>query len=241
MTLAGAPSAPIPAVATRRSPLAAVLVPLATIGVIVTLAILPLLTPIVMHPLLDAAQAHLWLGTTPPVAHELSDRTVADLVLGGSFAVTSPAGDAIYAADEIAHLRDARTLLWLALATGAVSAMAIAWRLWRGSDPSGTWHGIARGGAAAAVATVVIGVIGFVAFEPLFELFHRVFFPAGNWAFDARTSRLVQLYPFAFWELAASALGTGVVVLGTAAWLVGRRMARRAPGVRPGGADGVGR
>jgi integral membrane protein (TIGR01906 family) len=240
MTLAGAPSAPIPAVATR-SPLAAVLVPLATIGVIVALAILPLLTPLAMHPLLDASQAHLWLGTTPPVAHELSDRTVADLVLGGSFEVTSPAGALIYTADEIAHLRDARTLLWLVLVTGVVSALAIAWRLWRGIDPSGTWQSIGRGGAVAAAGTLVIGVIGLVAFEPLFELFHRVFFPGGNWAFDATTSRLVQLYPFAFWELAASALGIAVVVLGTAAWLVGRHMAQRAAGARPVRPDGAGR
>lgn len=238
MTLAGAPSAPIPAVATHRSPLASVLVPLATIGVIVTLALLPLLTPLAMHPLLDAAQAHLWLGATPPVAHELSDRTVADLVLGGSFAVTSPAGAAIYTTDEIAHLRDARTLLWLLLATGAICATALAVRLWRGIDASGTWGGIARGGAVAAAGTLLIGVIGFVAFEPLFELFHRVFFPGGNWAFDATTSRLVQLYPFAFWELAAAALGIGVVVLGTVAWLVGRRLARRAAGSRPLGVAG---
>lgn len=228
MTLAGAPSAPIPAVATHRSTLAAVLVPLATIVAIVALAILPLLTPLVMHPLLDAAQADAWLGTTPAVAHELSDRTVADLVLGGAFAVTSPAGAPIYTADEIAHLRDARMLLWLLLAAGAASIAGLALRLGAGIDRPGTWRGIARGGAIAAIGTIVIGVIGFVAFEPLFELFHRVFFPGGNWAFDAASSRLVQLYPYAFWELAASALGAGVVVLGSVAWLVGRRLGRRA-------------
>ena len=46
MTLVGAPSAPLPAVATPRSLAAAVLVPLATIVVILALAILPLLTPV---------------------------------------------------------------------------------------------------------------------------------------------------------------------------------------------------
>jgi hypothetical protein len=234
MTLAGAPSAPIPAVATHRSSLAAILVPIATIVVIVALAILPLLTPLVMHPLLDAAQAHLWLGTTPAVAHELSDRTVADLVLGGPFSVLSPAGAAIYTADEIAHLRDARLLLWALLAGGAVSAGALGVRLLRGTDRPGTWRGIARGGAIAAVGTLVIGVVGAVAFEPLFELFHRVFFPGGNWAFDASSSRLVQLYPFAFWELAAAGLGVGVVALGTVAWLVGRRLGRRSASASTG-------
>jgi hypothetical protein len=227
MTLAGAPSAPIPAVATRRSPLAAVLVPFATIVAIVALAILPLLTPIVMHPLLDAAQAHLWLGTTPTVAHQLSDRTVTDLVLGGPFAVTSPAGTPIYTADEVAHLRDARMVLWLLVAGGIASVAVLLVRLRVGDDVPGTWRGIARGGAIAAIGTTLIGLIGFVAFEPLFELFHWVFFPGGNWAFDVSTSLLVRLYPYAFWQLAAAALGAGVIVIGTAAWLVGHRLARR--------------
>src|SRR5438132_1500168 len=83
--------------------------------------------------------------------------------------------------------------------------------------------------AMVAGGTIVLGVVGWFAFEPLFELFHRVFFPGGNWAFDARSSRLVQLYPYAFWQLAATGLGTGVAVLGILAWAVGRRRAR-APG-----------
>jgi hypothetical protein len=233
MSLAGAPSAPIPAIAAQRSPLAAVLVPLATIVAIVATAILPLLTPFAMHPMLDAAQAHAWLGTTPEAARQLSDRTVADLVLGGPFAVTSAGGTTIYTADEVAHLRDARLLLWLLLGAGALSITGLVVRLGAGVDGPGTWRGIARGGAIAAVGTLAIGVVGLLAFEPLFELFHRVFFPGGNWAFDASTSRLVQLYPFAFWELAAAALGAGVIVLGTVAWLVGRTVAARSRTARP--------
>lgn len=123
-------------------------------------------------------------------------------------------------------MRDVRMLLWLLLGAGAVSGGALAMRFLRGTDRAGTWRGIARGGAIAAMGTIVIGLIGFFAFDPLFELFHRVVFPGGNWAFDAASSRLVRLYPYAFWELAATLLGVGVVVLGTAAWLVGRRLGR---------------
>jgi hypothetical protein len=226
MTLVGAPSAPIPAVATSRSLAAAVLVPLATIVSILAVALLPLLTPIVMHPLLAAAQADAWLGVTPGIADGLSDATVHDLVLGGAYAVTGPDGRPLYGPDEVAHMVDARTLLWLLLGAAAVSVMGLVARLAAGIDRAGTWRGISRGGACAALGAVVIGVVGFFAFEPLFELFHRVFFPGGNWAFDPDTSRLVRLYPYAFWELAATALGAGVVALGTLTWLVARRLGR---------------
>jgi uncharacterized membrane protein len=72
---------------------------------------------------------------------------------------------------------------------------------------------------------VVIGVVGSVAFEPMFELFHRIFFPGGNWAFDPRTERLVQLYPYAFWQLIAAGLGLVSGVLGVVTWAVARWMA----------------
>jgi len=228
MSLVGAPSAPIPVVVTHRSLVAAVLVPAATIVVVLGLAILPLLTPVVLHPLLTTGEAHLWLGVPPAVAHAASDATVADLVLGGAFAVLAPDGTRFYAADEIAHLRDARLLLWLLLGAAAVGALALVTRLARARDRAATWRGIARGGAIAALATIVIGVIGLLAFDPLFELFHRVFFPGGNWAFDPGTSRLVRLYPYAFWQLAATGLGVGVVILGTLAWVAGRRLGRAA-------------
>ena len=226
MTLAGAPSAPLSAVSTPRSVAAVVLVPVATIVVVLALSILPLLTSLVMHPLLTAARAHDWLGVAPGVAHALSDATVSDLVLGGAFAITGPDGRPLYGPDELAHLRDARILLWLLLGAGAVAAAGLVMRLAGGVDRAGTWRGIARGGAIAALGTVAIGIVGFVAFEPLFELFHRVFFPGGNWAFDPTTQRLVQLYPYAFWELISTALGVGVVILGVVAWFLGRRRSR---------------
>ena len=226
MSLVGAGSAPIPAVAAPRSLAASVLVPAGTIVVLIALALLPLLTPLVMHRMLDASQAPAWLGASPADTHTWSDATVRDLVLWGSFDIRGPGGTPLYGPDEVAHLGDARLLLWGLFGVAAISAVALAARVRRSADRSGTWRGIARGGAIAAAATVVIGVVGLVAFEPLFELFHRVFFPGGNWAFDPGSQRLVQLYPFAFWELAAAGLGLGIIVLGAATWMVGQVMAR---------------
>ena len=73
-----------------------------------------------------------------------------------------------------------------------------------------------------------------MAFDSLFTLFHQLFFPGGNWSFDPSTQRLVQLYPFRFWQIASAALGMLVFLLGIGAWLLGRRAAgRQHPGSAP--------
>src|SRR3954471_8392787 len=82
------------------------LVSLATAIAILGVALAPLLTPVVIHPLLDVAQAHLWLGASVAATHAVSDRTVAELVFGpGSFAFAGPTGGTFYTAAEASHLR----------------------------------------------------------------------------------------------------------------------------------------
>jgi integral membrane protein (TIGR01906 family) len=83
------------------------------------------------------------------------------------------------------------------------------------------------------VGTVVVGVVGLVAFDQLFETFHEVFFPAGSFLFDPATDKLVQLFPFEFWD--ETALVVGVVIIAAAlavAWAAARR-ARRSTATRP--------
>lgn len=195
----------------------------ATILGILAIALLPLLTPWAMHAALDAAQSAAWLGTDAATAHALSDRTVDELLFGpGSFSFQGPGGMPFYHPEEIAHLDEARTLLWLLFSVAAVAMLGVAVALVRSSRPADIVHAIGLGGAATAVGVLVIGIVGLVAFEPLFELFHRVFFPGGNWAFDPRTERLVQLYPYAFWQVTAAALGLLAMTLGALVWLTAR-------------------
>lgn len=196
-----------------------------TIVAILAIALLPLLTPLVMHPVLDAADAAAWLGTSQATTHALSDRTVNELLFGpGTFAFELPAGVAFYDPAEIAHLRDARTLLWLLFGAGTLAILGMGVAVVRSDRPDRIVRAIGLGGAVTAVGVVVIGVIGLVAFEPLFELFHRIFFPGGNWAFDPRTERLVQLYPYAFWQFIAAGLGIVAGVLGVVTWALARRL-----------------
>lgn len=177
----------------------------------------------VIHPLLDLGQANLWLRLSTETTHQLSDRTVAELVFGpGTFSFAGPNGAAFYAAAEASHLRDARTLLYLFEAVALASLGLVVWSL----RSRGAWRAVSRGAIALIVAVIVIGVIGFFAFEPAFELFHEIFFPGGNWAFDPYTSHLVQLYPYVFWEAVSASLGGIAIGISLIVWWVARRQSR---------------
>jgi integral membrane protein (TIGR01906 family) len=190
---------------------------------IVALALLPLLTPWAMHPALDAADSSAWLGVEAAQTHALSDWTVDELLFGpATWQGVAADGTPFYDASEVQHLRDVRQLLWLTFLVGALALVALLVLLQRSADGDQVMAAIGLGGATVAVAVVVAAIVGALAFEPLFELFHRVFFPQGDWAFDPGSQRLVQLYPFVFWQVMAGALGVLMVILGTLAWLGAR-------------------
>jgi uncharacterized protein DUF1461 len=195
----------------------AVLVVPATMLVVVGWVLLLLMTPIWTHFALTTSGGINALAT-PEMAFQLSDRTVAELLLG-------PGTFADYGRDEAAHMRDVRLVLYLFLAAAGASVALIVWSLRRHSDPD-TWRAIARGGAALVAILVILGVFGALAFGVAFELFHELLFPGGNFAFPP-TSRLIQLYPIAFWQLSAAAFGALGIAGGLLAWFVGRRKARQ--------------
>ena len=66
-----------------------------------------------------------------------------------------------------------------------------------------------------------------MAFDQLFETFHRIFFPAGSYLFDPTTDRLVQLFPFAFWQETAMVVGVAIIVVALLVATVAGRRARR--------------
>ena len=197
---------------------------LGTVLAIIALAVLPLLTPLFIHFALDTAGAAERLGVSAAQAHALSDRSVEELVLGpGTFDITGPDGEPLYDEFERSHLADARTLLGIVLLAGAVGIVVIGALLARSrSRRPAVWRTLAHAGVTPAIVVIILGVVSVVAFDQLFTLFHQVFFPGGNWSFDPGSQRLVQLYPFGFWQLAAAALGVAVLLLALGAWLLGR-------------------
>jgi len=195
---------------------------------VLALSVILVLPPFVLHPLLDVAGSATFLGVNPAEAHRFSDMTVTELLLGpGSFAFAGPGGGALFDASEASHLRDARALLFGFLAVAASAIVLVALHL-RRAPRAEAWRRVARGGGGLAASIVVLGAVALLAFEPAFELFHRIFFPGGNWAFDPGSQRLVQLYPLSFWRYVSTLVGTIAALLGVATWWFARRRASRA-------------
>jgi len=71
---------------------------------------------------------------------------------------------------------------------------------------------VRRAAIILAVAVVGLGVVAAVAFDSLFEVFHRIFFPPGSFDFDP-SSKLIQLFPDQFWFETSLLLGLVILAL----------------------------
>jgi len=207
---------------------ARVVVGLATAAVILGVTVALLFNPVFVNAGLRQAGSAAILGMTEVQAESASDRTLGEMLFGpGDFAFSVEAGGPrFYDESEAAHLRDARLvlLLFLAAALGCVLALVVVTVRVRASWP---WRAIAGGAAVLAVALAALGLFFTFAFDTAFELFHRIFFPGGNYSFDVTRERMVQLYPVPFWELTFTVGFLVAIVLGAAAWFLARRRARQ--------------
>ncbi len=226
-----------------RSKIAVVLIGLAAAIVIIAVAILPFLTPQWVAFEQDRSQATAWTGFTTEQLRTATGAILGDLVFGGDFAVTLD-GQPVLDAREKAHMADVRTVfrgLWILAIVSAAVLLAAS----RRPDHASTWRAVRGGSLVLVVGVVILGAVGLVAFDQLFEAFHEVFFPPGSFLFDPRTDRLVQLFPFQFWQ--ETAIVVGVVIIAMAlivAWVAGRRAAHAvsepapAPDLSPATAPG---
>lgn len=216
--------------------LSLILIGLATAIVIVTVAILPFLTPQWVAFEQGRAQAEAWTGFTTEELRTATNAILSDLVFGGDFDVAIN-GTQVLEAREQSHMRDVRTVfrgLWILAAISVVGLVLAS----RRADRAATWRAVRGGAIGLAIGTVIVGIVGLVAFDQLFELFHEIFFPAGSYDFDPLTSKLVQLFPFDFWFETAIVVGAVIIGISIAvAFVAGRRAARAAAARTPGSAE----
>ena len=69
-----------------------------------------------------------------------------------------------------------------------------------------------RGSLISLILLFLIVSVSFIHFEAIFNFFHIIFFPQGNWSFDA-SSMLISLFPVGFFEAIAIrifSIGTGI-------------------------------
>jgi integral membrane protein (TIGR01906 family) len=203
-------------------------VAVATAFVIVAVSLPLFLNPVWVAFEQGRAEALAWTGFSEPDLRAATDAILADLVVGPPDFDVAVAGQTVLNERERGHMRDVRGVFigfFAAALILAAAALAIAARR-PGTDRARTWEAVRNGAVTLIVVLVVGGVVSVVAFDALFSTFHQLFFAGGSYTFDPATERLVQLFPFTFWQETAIAVGVVCIVLASAvAWLAGQRAA----------------
>ena len=203
---------------------------------IIALAVALFLNPIWVAFEQGRADAAAWTGFSEPDLRAATNAILADLVGPSDFDV-EVGGAPVLDGRERAHMRDVRNVFFGFFASAVVVAV-VGIAIARRRPPEqrrATWRAI-RGGATWLVeALVVLGIVAIVAFDTLFDLFHRLLFPSGSFDFDPRSERLVQLFPFQFWQETAIAVGAVAIVAALVVVMVARARlaALRAQGPAP--------
>lgn len=208
------------------------------IALATALAIVAVTLPLFLNPLWVAfeqgrAEATAWTGFTEPDLRAATDAILSDLVLGPPDFDVAVNGVPVLNERERGHMRDVRGVFigFFAVAAAlAVAALVINARR-RGPERAQSWRAV-QGGALALIAVLVVGgIVSFVAFDALFETFHQIFFSGGSYTFDPATERLVQLFPFQFWQETAIVVGVVCIVLAAIVVAVASELASDADAV----------
>ena len=110
--------------------------------------------------------------------------------------------------NELSHLLDVQRLF-----AGVKAAAVTAALVMLGAGLAVSRRRVRRAVLVDAALLVLFGAAAALAFEPLFRLFHLVFFPEGNFLFDPARENLVLVYPEAYWLGVTLRLGATVAAL----------------------------
>ncbi len=206
----------------------------AVIAVATAIGIIALVIPLFLNPAWVAfeqgrAQATAWTGFSDADLRSATDSILADLVIGPPDFDVSVDGQPVLNAREQGHMRDVRGVFigfFVVTLVLVASAVVIAARR-RGPARAASWRAVRTGAVGLIAFLGAAGIVSLIAFDTLFEVFHQLFFAGGSYTFDPATERLVQLFPFAFWQELAIALGVvaiavAIVVAVLAEWRAGR-------------------
>ena len=210
----------------------------ATPFVIVGAAVLLFLNPIWVGFDQDRSDVAALTGYTSPQVRQVTGSILSDLVFGPpNFDVTLN-GAPVLESRERSHMADVRKVL---LSLGLVALLAAVLLALVGLASRGGrrfWRAVSMGARVLAVGVVVVGGAFALFFDWAFATFHEIFFPAGTYMFDPRSSRLVQLFPDQFWSETSVAIAVAVFALAVAVALAAGRLGRD-PGPAPAGPPAV--
>ncbi len=189
---------------------------------------MPFLSPAYVRFEQDRTGADALTGYSSAQLDQVTGAMLADLVLWrGDFDVMQD-GARVLRDPEIDHMLDVRGVFagFFALVLAAVAVLVVAFRRASGTEArAATWRAVAGGARGLAIGIAVVSAFTVLAFEAVFEVFHRLFFSAGSYTFDPRTDRLVQLFPESFWFETAVLVGVAGLLAAAATWWLARRRA----------------
>jgi hypothetical protein len=134
----------------------------------------------------------------------------------------------LFTADEYAHMADVRAVFRGAEVAAVLALFVGGYRISRARRRGEALRLVRAGAFVAAGIVAIVGLAAAVAFDPLFLLFHDVFFPQGNFLFDPATSNLLRLYPEWYWQGITAGVGVSFVAVAlVAAWTSHRALHRR--------------
>jgi integral membrane protein (TIGR01906 family) len=212
------------------------------LGVAVAILVLLVGPLLLFNPLLTSTlqQRHAVaeaFGTTQAEVDRVTSSFLVDIALDGPFdaSLDEAGGEPLLDAEERSHMTDvSRLVRLLAAVVLAAGLVAVASGIALRREPGRRGRIILLAAGAIGTAALVLGVVFAVAFEPMFLLFHELFFPPGTYLFP-EGSDLITLFPEGFWFDAALLAGAAIVVTAAAVGLLGVRAWRRGAKAWPGG------
>ena len=216
---------------TRTLPerLAAFATALASAVVVIAIAIIPFLSPAWVSFEQGRTGAAALTGYSPTELSTATNAILHDLVIGPPDFGVAVNGAPVLVERERAHMRDVRGVFAgfaLLAIVAAVVLVVLVIGARRMGHPERAWRAIGAGMRGLIVGVVVAGIVATLAFDAVFELFHRLLFPGGSYTFDPRIDRLVQLFPFDFWSETTIVLAVVIVVIAAGVAVVARRRAK---------------
>jgi len=123
-----------------------------------------------------------------------------------------PSGLGTFSGAEYGHMADVRNVFRGAQVAAVLALFVAAVRVARARRRGQALRLVRAGALVAAGIVSAIGLAAVVAFEPLFVLFHQVFFPQGNFLF-APDSNLIRLYPEWYWQGVTAGVGVSFIAV----------------------------
>jgi integral membrane protein (TIGR01906 family) len=197
---------------------------------ILAVSIVPFLSPAYVGFAQGRAEASAWTGFSEVQLRTVTDAILADLIVGPPDFDVAIEGVPVLNERERSHMRDVRSVFmgfFLLSLVAIIAGTLIAARRRGAAERARSWRAARTGALVLAVGLVAAGGVALVAFDVLFEVFHQLLFAGGSYTFDPTTERLVQLFPFRFWQESAIAVGVVAVVLGLSVTFIASQRAAR--------------